>query len=159
MLNLFKTRFEQLNSCCTCMLNLYFFLSIVVDVWSHSDTLRGACQFLKGNKMSSTVRYEKIWIWINFIWVLNIAPSLTLVTVNNFCQYYSVVETKTSSPSKTLVLRQNTSGIQSLLSGLQVSPLPPPKKRNPNIAHAPKRNHRLSVKDQKVSIARTFKFI
>ena len=42
------------------MLNLYFFLSIIVDVWSHSDTLRGACQFLKGNKMSSTVRYEKI---------------------------------------------------------------------------------------------------
>ena len=79
---------------------------------------------------------------------------LRLLNFYSLC--YSVVETKTSSPSKTLVLRQNTSGIQSLLSGIQVSPLPPPKKRNPNIAHAPKRNHRLSVKDQKVSIARRF---
>ena len=62
------------------------------------------------------------------------------------------METKTSPPTKTLVLREDTSGIKSLLTGLQVSPLPPPKERNPDIAHAPKRNHRLSEKDQKVII-------
>jgi len=70
----------------------------------------------------------------------------------------SVVETKTSQPTKTLVLREDTSGIKSLLTGLQVSPLPPPKERNPDIAHAPKRNHRLSEKDQKQALANALRY-
>ena len=63
----------------------------------------------------------------------------------------SNVVTTSSSDSKTLVLRQKVPDVKTLLSGLQLNPLPPPKARDSNIAHAPKRNTRLSLEGKKVS--------
>ena len=67
-----------------------------------------------------------------------------------------MVDVEKSPNTKTLVLRENAPDIKSLLSGLQVRPLPPPKKRDSSIAHAPKRNHRLSDEGKKVIILLEF---
>ena len=61
------------------------------------------------------------------------------------------METEKPSDPKTLILRKKSPDVKTLLSGLQLNPLPPPKQRDGSIAHAPKRNHRLSVENQKVT--------
>ena len=61
-----------------------------------------------------------------------------------------MLETASASDAKRLVLTPQCRHVKTLLSGLQLNPLPPPKERDNSIAHAPKRNHSLAVEGQKV---------
>ena len=60
------------------------------------------------------------------------------------------MQTDTTSGRTRIVLKGDSSGAKNLLGGLQLNPLPAPKQRGTNIAHAPKRNHGLSTDGQKV---------
>jgi len=62
------------------------------------------------------------------------------------------------SDSKTLVLRQKVPDVKTLLSGLQLNPLPPSKTRDGTIAHAPKRNTRLSLEEKKQALANALRY-
>ena len=52
----------------------------------------------------------------------------------------------------------SASKIKSLLSGIQTNPLPPYKKRNGNIAHAPYRTHNLSVEEKKLAVKNALRY-
>jgi len=56
----------------------------------------------------------------------------------------------------TLTLSQDW--ISSLLSGLQTSPLPPPRQRDPNIAHAPVRNHGLTRDEMRQAVSNALRY-
>jgi urocanate hydratase len=46
--------------------------------------------------------------------------------------------------------------LEVLCSGLRLDPLPPPRKRDETLPHAPIRNHSLTVREQRVSIHPAF---
>ena len=52
--------------------------------------------------------------------------------------------------SENKINTQNMSTLDELCSDLPVDPLPPARKRNPSVPHAPVRNHRLNSTEQKV---------
>ena len=57
------------------------------------------------------------------------------------------------------VLRLSSkSFIESLMDGLQTNPLPPAKKRDPNIAHAPFRTNNLSKEEKKLAIKNALRY-
>ena len=56
------------------------------------------------------------------------------------------------------VLRLSSSANNSLFSGLQTNPLPPARKRNPNIAHAPYRTHNLSKDEKKLAVKNALRY-
>ena len=51
-----------------------------------------------------------------------------------------------------------SSQIKSLVSGLQTSPLPPHKKRNDKVAHAPYRTHNLSPEEKKLAVKNALRY-
>lgn len=67
----------------------------------------------------------------------------------------SVTRTQTTTP----VLRLSSEAkVRSLLSGLQTAPLPPLKKRDPSIAHAPYRTHNLTKQDKKQAVKNALRY-
>jgi len=65
----------------------------------------------------------------------------------------------TTVTETTAILRLSRSeSISSLLSGLATDPLPPPRVRNPNIAHAPNRIHNLSNEECRLAVANALRY-
>ena len=57
------------------------------------------------------------------------------------------------------VLRLSSSAsIKTLFSGLQTSPLPPARSRDPKIAHAPYRTHGLSEEEKKLAVRNALRY-
>ncbi|CAL4064538.1 unnamed protein product [Meganyctiphanes norvegica] len=50
------------------------------------------------------------------------------------------------------------SNLEELCAGLPVTPMPPPRKRDSNIAHAPVRNHTLTKEQQKIALANALRY-
>merc|ERR1719167_591099 len=65
---------------------------------------------------------------------------------------------KTTTKTDTPVLRLSSQPVSSLLSGLQTSPLPPPRTRSANVAHAPFRTHNLSTQEKKLAVANALRY-
>ena len=57
-----------------------------------------------------------------------------------------------------LRLSSSSSAIKALFSGLQSSPLPPARTRDPDIAHAPYRTHGLSEDEKRLAVANALRY-
>ena len=66
----------------------------------------------------------------------------------------SVTVTQQAAPALSLT----SPSIQDLLSGLQTEPLPPPRQRDPSVAHAPVRTHNLSTEDQRLAVSNALRY-
>jgi len=60
--------------------------------------------------------------------------------------------------TNTPTMRLSRPGVSELLSGLQTSPLPPPRQRDPNIAHAPVRTHGLTPEDKRLAVRNALRY-
>ena len=60
--------------------------------------------------------------------------------------------------TETQKLRLSRQPVSSLLTGIQTSPLPPPVTRDPNIAHAPYRNHNLTKAEKKLAVKNALRY-
>jgi len=64
----------------------------------------------------------------------------------------------TVTQTVTTLRLSRTESIHDLISGLQTSPLPPPHRRNPNIAHAPVRVHNLSEQECRLAVGNALRY-
>jgi len=60
--------------------------------------------------------------------------------------------------TETQKLRLSRQPVSSLLTGIQTNPLPPPVTRDPNIAHAPYRNHNLTKAEKKLAVKNALRY-
>lgn len=78
----------------------------------------------------------------------------SLLSANNKIKKMSKTQTETI-PTLRLT---SASKIKALLSGIQTNPLPPFKKRNEKIAHAPYRNHNLTREEKKLAVKNALRY-
>jgi len=61
-----------------------------------------------------------------------------------------------TTPASTL--RLSPLRVEDLLQGLQTSPLPPPRARDPEVAHAPVRTHTLTTEEQRLAVKNALRY-
>ena len=67
-------------------------------------------------------------------------------------------QTETATMPVLRLSSSSSSSIDSLFSGLQTSPLPPARTRDPDIAHAPYRTHGLSEEEKRLAVENALRY-
>merc|ERR1712032_172205 len=80
-------------------------------------------------------------------------PPIGFLCSDAFQRRMSVTITTPASTLRLTPLR-----VTELLQGLQTSPLPPPRARDPEVAHAPVRTHNLTTEEQRLAVRNALRY-